>query len=263
MTEGTLTLRLGIVLVAAFVLAACETKPGGGEARPPSAPDRRAPDSDRTDGASPAPELAGRGGPPASTSEARPLELTIGGRRVHGLENGRASNCGVLLLHGARFQARTWADLGTLAALNARGLRAVALDLPGYGDSQPGELVPEAFLGAALEALGLERVVLVAPSMSGCYAFPYAARAPERLAGAVWIAPACADACPAGAALPSLILWGERDEVFAVAGAVELARRLLASEMHVFAGAAHPCYLDDPARFHALLADFGVRILGG
>jgi abhydrolase domain-containing protein 14 len=193
--------------------------------------------------------------------ELRAIELTVSGRRTRGLANSIESERGVLLLHGARFESRTWADLGTLADLETRGVRAVALDLPGYGGSESSDVAPDAFLAEALASLGFERVVLVLPSMSGCFGFPFAARAPAELAGAVWVAPACAEACPEGSELPSLILWGERDDVVPVAEAAELARKLVRSETRVFEGAGHACYLDDPAQFHALLAGFAERIL--
>ncbi len=180
---------------------------------------------------------------------------------MNGAENDRASSKGVLLLHGARFQAKTWVDLGTLEVLREKGIRAVALDLPGYGGSEPSELAPEAFLAACLETLHLDRVVLVAPSMSGCFAFPFVTLAQAKLAGAVWIAPACLDACPSGSELPSLIVWGEGDEVVPVEAARELAQKLPRSEIQIFAGRGHPCYLEDPERFHSLLEGFVGRIL--
>lgn len=36
----------------------------------------------------------------------------------------------VLLLHGAKYSAQTWEDLGTLAVLADAGFRVAAVDLP-------------------------------------------------------------------------------------------------------------------------------------
>lgn len=36
----------------------------------------------------------------------------------------------VLLLHGAKYSAQTWQNLGTLAALADEGFRVAAVDLP-------------------------------------------------------------------------------------------------------------------------------------
>jgi abhydrolase domain-containing protein 14 len=239
--------RGSVVLALAALSLACEAKPGDAANYPSS-------DAGNPSGSRAEPRAGSRAGP-------RAIEVTVAGRRVQGLENTVASEQAILLLHGARYHARTWDDLGTLADLETRGLRAVALDLPGYGGSEPNDVAPDAFLAEALETLHLERVVLVLPSMSGCFGFPFAARAPAELAGAVWIAPACAEKCPDGSELPSLILWGERDDVVPVAEAAELAGKLPRSETRIFEGAGHACYLEDPAQFHAVLAGFAERIL--
>lgn len=57
-----------------------------------------------------------------------------------------AAGPSVLLLHGASFQAATWEEVGTLALLQGRGLRAVAVDLPGHGRTD-GLALPEASPG--------------------------------------------------------------------------------------------------------------------
>lgn len=46
----------------------------------------------------------------------------------------KSSNSGkfsVLFLHGMRFSSKTWSDIGTLQLIDAMGLNAVAIDLPG------------------------------------------------------------------------------------------------------------------------------------
>ena len=188
----------------------------------------------------------------------RSFVFQAGGAKVHALEAGPSAGRGVLLLHGARFRAATWEELGTLAVLGGRGYRVVALDLPGYGESAPSEAAPADFLEACLDALALERAVIVSPSMSGTFSLPLLARARERFAGFVPIAPAGGAELEtlAGYDVPTLILWGEKDDMVPVAGAALLAAKLPGARVEVLPGASHPCYLDSPERFHELLLGF-------
>ena len=74
------------------------------------------------------------------------------GCRVHCLQNTEGSKQDVLLLHGAKFSAETWRELGTLAVLVEAGYRVHALDLPGYGESPKCQTAPVAVIQAFLEA---------------------------------------------------------------------------------------------------------------
>jgi pimeloyl-ACP methyl ester carboxylesterase len=186
-------------------------------------------------------------------------EVEVSGAAVHVLTAGPEQGDPVLLLHGARFSAQTWRELGTLEELASSGYRAVAVDLPGYGRSAASELEPEAFLVALLDALGLQRPVVVCPSMSGAFALPLAARRPERLAGLVAVAPVGIEQnleALRGSALHTLLLWGEDDQVVPPAAADSLAAALTDVRKVVLPGAGHPCYLDAPGRFHVELLDF-------
>jgi hypothetical protein len=62
--------------------------------------------------------------------------------RVVGNPKGRP----VLLLHGGRFSSKDWQEIGTLDLLAKKGFRAVALDLPGFGNSNTVVAKPEEFL---------------------------------------------------------------------------------------------------------------------
>ena len=184
------------------------------------------------------------------------------GGRLKSLVLGPVDGTTVLLLHGGRFSSETWRELGTLEALSHAGLRAVAIDLPGFGASAPGELERADVLPRVVQALGVEQVVLVSPSMSGTFSLPFVLDHPESVLGYVPIAPAGLGPYRERLGeihISTLILWGSDDTVIPLATGRELSLAISGSELSVFDGAAHPCYLDDPARFHRELIAFASR----
>jgi abhydrolase domain-containing protein 14 len=188
------------------------------------------------------------------------------GKLLHVREAGPGGGgTAVLLLHGQAFHSGTWEDLGTLAYLAQRGLRVVAVDVPGYGASEPADQDPATFLEQLLPALGLQRPVIVAPSMGGVFAFPYIARHAGDVAGFVGVAPAgyAEWATRLGASdVPALIVWGTADHVFPVGGADVLAAAFPNGRTLLLDGARHPAYLDRPQEFHAALAEFVAGLAG-
>jgi pimeloyl-ACP methyl ester carboxylesterase len=120
--------------------------------------------------------------------EPRSLEVTgAHGLRLHLLEWSR-EGVALLLLHGFGNEAHIWDDLAPALAPH---YRVLALDLRGHGDSG---WDPErrydyedhvADLEALVEALGIERLVLVGHSLGGRVAMLYAGGHPERMAGLV------------------------------------------------------------------------------
>ena len=128
----------------------------------------------------------------AETEDARPQELEAAGLRLRYLALGEGDSIPVVLLHGFGADLNTW--MFTQPAL-AQGRRVIALDLPGHGGSvkQLEHADPESFaaiIGAALEALGIERTHLVGHSMGGGIAIALALRQPERVATLTLIASA-------------------------------------------------------------------------
>jgi abhydrolase domain-containing protein 14 len=201
---------------------------------------------------------------PAGAKEAvTRFEVEIEGQAIHGLAAGPKAGPPVLLLHGAAFDSGTWQKLGTLDVLAEAGFRAVAVDLPGFGQSKAARLDPDRFLQQLLPALGLKRPIVVSPSMSGRFSFPYVLAHPEGVAGFVPVAPAGAAQYAArlrGSPVPTLVVWGERDTVIPLSEAQPLADAFADARVLVLPGAKHPAYLDQPELFHRELVAFAKRV---
>jgi len=195
--------------------------------------------------------------PADDTPEVASRELRLNGAKIHYLEAGEGPT--VLLLHGQRFSAETWRELGTLELLARQGYRAVALDLPGFGGSEPSEEPPEQFLASVLPLLADSPAVVVSPSMSGRFSFPLLVRRPGFVAGFVAVAPVGVQenlASVHGMDLPALLIWGENDKVVPLRDARALGEALPNSRQVILKGAGHPSYLDATAEFHRELLLF-------
>ena len=109
--------------------------------------------------------------------------VDAGGIRARYLEEG--SGPVVLLLHGASLgsSADVWAR--TMSDLAAIGMRAIALDLPGFGltDNPPDHSVAfrARFIPAFLDAIGVDRAHVVGHSQSGQVAVRLAIDEPARI----------------------------------------------------------------------------------
>ncbi|MFT7677832.1 MAG: abhydrolase domain-containing protein 14 [Planctomycetota bacterium] len=179
--------------------------------------------------------------------------------RLKCLSAGPKDATPILLLHGGRFSSETWRELGTLDALADAGLRAIAIDLPGYGESLKSELPRETVLAQVVDALEVGPVLLVSPSMSGSFSLPFVIDHQDLVLGYMPVAPASIGRYRARLgeiSAPTRILWGSEDQVFPLTEGEELARSIPAAELSIYEGAAHPCYLDQPERFHAELIAF-------
>jgi abhydrolase domain-containing protein 14 len=202
--------------------------------------------------------------PTAPTSPIAKREVVVRGVTIVYREAGASSAPCVLLLHGAKYSSKTWEELGTLALLAANGYRAIAVDQPGFGESQRAEVDASRFAFELLDALSIPQCALVSPSMSGRFAFPLVVEHADRVSAFVPIAPASVDDFVErlkANATPTLIVWGAKDSVIPIDGADVLARALSKSGKLVLEGAGHACYLDRPKEFHAALLAFLDRTL--
>ncbi|KAL7891760.1 hypothetical protein AOLI_G00012360 [Acnodon oligacanthus] len=179
--------------------------------------------------------------------------------------SGEARLC-VLLLHGIRFSSENWLQIGTLRALAAAGCRAVALDLPGFGQSKAaeapapvGELAPGEFLRQVCEGLQTGPVVVVSPSLSGMYSLPFLFQHTQQVKAYIPVAPICTDKFTAeqysGVQVPTLIVYGDQDTQLGEVSLRNLSH-LPNRKVVVMKGAGHACYLDDPGTWHKSILDF-------
>jgi pimeloyl-ACP methyl ester carboxylesterase/2-polyprenyl-6-methoxyphenol hydroxylase-like FAD-dependent oxidoreductase len=129
-------------------------------------------------------------GVPSLPASVRRGELVMGGVRTPLREAGPAdAREAVVFLHGNPGSGADWEAL--LAAVGRGGRRAVAWDAPGFGRATGAADFPQtvadhaAFIGRALDALGIERAWLVGHDFGGPWGLAWAAENPERFAGAV------------------------------------------------------------------------------
>lgn len=186
-------------------------------------------------------------------------DIDLDGCLVHCLEGGDPTGRPVILLHGMKFQARTWQELGTLDLLAAAGLHVLALDLPGFGLSPANDLAPVSVLDRLISTLALGPVVLIGPSMGGRVALEFAVRYPQDVAGLVLVGAVGVEENRQGLAAitaPTLIVWGGEDQVAPLTNSDILLAGISGSHREILVQAPHPCYLAQPDRWHACLRDF-------
>ncbi|NLX19766.1 MAG: alpha/beta hydrolase [Desulfobulbus sp.] len=186
-------------------------------------------------------------------------QIDCRGCQVHCLEGGSADGLPVVLLHGMKFQAETWQELGTLEVLSGLQLRVIALDMPGFGKSPGCDQQPVEILAEVLQQLGTGQAVFIGPSMGGRIAMEFAIAHPQSIAGLVLVGAVGVEENRArlgNIKAPCLVVWGENDQVSPLANSDILLSELPNAHREVVVKASHPCYLDEPAHWHDLLRTF-------
>ena len=99
--------------------------------------------------------------------------------------------------------------------------------------------------------------------MSGSFALPFLGEHPKEgdpVAAFIAVAPVGIDDfardVKAPLPIPTWLLWGEDDRTIPLEGAKRLRGEFVEAELTVYEGASHPCYLDEPERFHEDLVRF-------
>jgi pimeloyl-ACP methyl ester carboxylesterase len=124
--------------------------------------------------------------------------ITVEGLRTRALiEGGRGKDREpVLLVHGVGGWAENWRAV--MSALASTGRQVIALDLPGFGQSEaprrvryfgPEDAFYPRFVLAAMDALDIRRAHIAGNSMGGAVAYMTAVTAPARTRSLVLVAP--------------------------------------------------------------------------
>ncbi len=195
----------------------------------------------------------------------RNATIAVDGCSINILQSGKTTANSLVFLHGKAFQAATWQELGTLDAVAAAGLSFVALDLPGFGKSPEAEITPEKVINGVLETMDIKDAILVGPSMGGKIAIEYTLDNQNKVVGLVLIgAVGVTENQERLKNLPAqtLILWGENDQISDPANGELLKSEIAGSKLVIFAGAKHPCYLEQPDLWHRSLVDFTKAVTG-
>lgn len=174
----------------------------------------------------------------------------------------------ILLLHGAAFTSLTWESIQTLQILKENGFRAVAVDLPSYGESPKAVQIPPLesalFLRSLHETFNMKSFVLVSPSMSGRFAIPYIF-SPQRtndykLKGWVPVAPVgirdhTENEYGTLDKLPSWVVYGEKDSA-GRSQSLQYLSKIPNSKILGMKDAEHPCYMTDPDAWNNGLIEY-------
>jgi pimeloyl-ACP methyl ester carboxylesterase len=130
------------------------------------------------------------GAPPAPAAPTPATRYVLTARGKIFVDDGGRGGLPVLFVHGAGGDHAIWsAQLEHVR----RSRRAIAVDLPGFGQSDPprdGDRSPAALgedLGRVADALGASRFVLVVHDFAGTLATAYASRHPLRVAGILFV----------------------------------------------------------------------------
>lgn len=167
----------------------------------------------------------------------------------------------IVLLHGKKFKAGDWKENGLIEKLEGEGFRIIALELPGYGQSE--ELKVEMdyadFLTEFLKQLDLTTVHLVGPSFSGEVSIQFSLRHPDMLNTMTLIDSINVDKYKDELhkiTVPTLIVWGRKDDIAPYEFALTLKEKIPHSTLFTFEKLGHTCYFEDTTTFANILLGF-------
>jgi 2-hydroxy-6-oxonona-2,4-dienedioate hydrolase len=109
--------------------------------------------------------------------------VTVDGLNTRYMEEG--SGVPAIMLHGSSLGSSADVFRRNLTALGSQGIRAIAFDLPGFGKTDPSEDLSggyrKKFILRFMDALGLQKAVLIGHSSSGNPVVSIALENPDRI----------------------------------------------------------------------------------
>ncbi len=195
--------------------------------------------------------------------------VTVDGKTVHYVEmNTTNPKDTLVLLHGMSFKAETWSSIGAPTKVVGMGINYLALDYPGWGESEKNEeFYPPTrkysnaatFIEEFTTRIGLKRFSLVGASFSGPFVISYASRHPESINKIVLVGPVWSEDLSQEASLivkPVLIMYGENDNVISSQSFIKYGNSIRGSKLVAIRRAGHALYLDNSQEFFRVLEQF-------
>ena len=182
-----------------------------------------------------------------------------GSCEIHFLSAGNPDNTTVVLLHGMKFQAATWQELGTLERIAEEGFHVIAMDMPGFGLSPTCSAEQNKMLESFLQEIGQQKIILIGPSMGGKIALEFTINHPERITALVLVGSVGVEENSNNLSsidVPTLMIWGSEDQISPLTNCEILLSSISGSKKIIIEGAPHPCYLDNPDTWHTELMNF-------
>ena len=142
--------------------------------------------------------------------------LEIEDCRIYTLSANPDSDKSIVLLHGAKFKAQTWKELGTIKALATAGYRVVAIDMPGFGNSPYCVMEQIDVLYNVIKQEGIESPVVLGPSMGGRITLNFYFKYKDIPGGLILVGTVGVEENAhrlKDLVVPTLIVWGEKDDL--------------------------------------------------
>ncbi len=184
--------------------------------------------------------------------------INVKGAKIRVIEEGEGKP--VFLFHGARFNAETWVNTGTVNAIAQAGFKAISVDFPGYGKSERGNYtILSEFIRDLVYTLGVSKAYYLGASMGGEAVLGFALNVPEKVEGVILVGAVGVDKYKEKLMYLNgkkvLLIWGKEDTVAPIRNAKMILDAVPTAKL-VYVGKQHACYLDDPEAFNQEVVSF-------